>query len=185
MNIKRFRLRIWFLCFAASFCLAATPLFAQQAEDSKPAPVESPEPAKKEGEAETKPEGPVRGGVTYDPVKDANGDARDPFKSPFEIEREEQEKAKAEAAKGLSDLASRLPFNISELSLKGIYLDARSGYWAIFTIGDEYDWFQVGTKFRDGDLVNIADGAVVFRHYISEDSTQVREVIKELHRGEE
>ena len=78
-----------------------------------------------------------------------------------------------------------LPINISELTLKGIYLQAKTGYWAIFTVGGEYDWYQVGTKFRDGDLVNITDGAVVFKHYVSDDATQVREVIKELHRGEE
>jgi hypothetical protein len=48
-----------------------------------------------------------------------------------------------------------------------------------------YKWFQVGVKFRDGDLVNITDEAVVFKNYVSDDDIQVREVVKKLHRGEE
>jgi len=126
---------------------------------------------------------PVRGGVVYEPIQDDGGKLRDPFKSPFEIEEEAEE---APLAKGL-DEKDRLPFTVSVLNLKGIYLQAKTGYWAIFEIGGggDYRWFQVGTRFQDGDLVNIADGAVVFKHYISEDATQVREVIKELHRGEE
>lgn len=135
-----------------------------------------------EAEPENKETEPVRGGVVYEPIQDDGGKLRDPFKSPFEIEDEAEEPL----TKGLDEEA-RLPFSVSALNLKGIYLQARSGYWAIFEIGGggEYRWFQVGTRFRDGDLVNITDGAVVFKHYISEDATQVREVIKELHRGEE
>ena len=127
---------------------------------------------------------PIKGGVTYEPLRDEEGRLRDPFRSPFELEREERERQAAQRD-SIPDLESRLPINISELTLKGIYLQATTGYWAIFTVGGEYDWYQVGTKFRDGDLVNITDGAVVFKHYVSDDATQVREVIKELHRGEE
>ena len=127
---------------------------------------------------------PIKGGVTYEPLRDDEGRLRDPFRSPFELEREERERQAAQRD-AIPDMESRLPINISELTLKGIYLQAKTGYWAIFTVGGEYDWYQVGTKFRDGDLVNITDGAVVFKHYVSDDATQVREVIKELHRGEE
>lgn len=137
-----------------------------------------------EKEVEQKEAEPVRGGVVYEPIHNEAGKLRDPFKSPFEIEKEE---AEAPITNGLPDVENRLPFSVSVLNLKGIYLQAVTGYWAIFEIGGggDYRWFQVGTKFRDGDLVNIADGAVVFKHYISDDATQVREVIKELHRGEE
>lgn len=127
---------------------------------------------------------PISGGVIYNPVRAEDNKLRDPFKSPFELEREKREKDKQNRTT-LDDVEKRLAFNIGELELKGIFLQASTGYWAIFRIGDRYDWFQVGEKFRDGDLVNITDGAVVFNHFVSEDGTQVREVIKELHRGEE
>ena len=127
---------------------------------------------------------PITGGVTYNPVKNDEDKLRDPFKSPFEIEQEEKaEENKAGAA--LDDEENRLPFNISEIDLKGVYLQAETGYVAIFQIGDDYDWYKVGVKFRDGDLVNITDEAVVFKHYVSDDDIQVREVVKKLHRGEE
>jgi len=128
---------------------------------------------------------PITGGVIYDPRRSEDEKLRDPFKSPFELEQEEREKQKALESAGLSDMESRLSYSISELNLKGIYLEARTGYWAIFSIGDVYKWYQVGEKFRDGDLENITDGAVVFKYYPSDDVSQVREVVKELHRGEE
>ncbi len=127
---------------------------------------------------------PISGGVIYEPVRGEDNKLRDPFKSPFELEQEKRDKDKANRAT-LADAEKRLAFNIGELELKGIFLQATTGYWAIFRIGDRYDWFQVGEKFRDGDLVNITDGAVVFNQFVSEDGTQVRELIKELHRGEE
>ena len=126
---------------------------------------------------------PITGGVTYEPERTDEGKLRDPFKSPFEIEQEERNKDKGVIK--LADAENRLPFTVSELSLMGIYLRAETGYWAIFSVGGEYEWWQVGVKFRDGDLVNITDDAVIFKHYVSDDATQVREVVKELHRGEE
>lgn len=153
-------------------CAAGTSVWAQ---DAAPPPAEDP-PAQTQAEDDT----PISGGVAYEPTK--SGDrTRDPFKSPFELEREERE---AQAQETTPDDEDRLVFNIGELELKGIYLQ-NGKYWAIFRIGDDYDWFQEGVKFRDGDLINITDGAVVFHHYASDDRTQVREVIKELHRGEE
>lgn len=128
-------------------------------------------------------EEPVRGGVTYEPIRTDEERLRDPFKSPFEIEQEKKDREKNRTL--LSEDDDRVPYNISELSLRGIYLTAKSGYWAIFEVGEVYKWYPVGIKFLDGDLVNITDGAVVFKHYISEDTTKVREVVKELRRGEE
>ena len=125
----------------------------------------------------------IRGGVIYSPERDPNNKLRDPFKSPFELE--EEEKALRERDKAFTDRGEVEEFDVGELDLSGIYLDALTGYWAIFKIGDDYNWFQVGIKFRDGDLVNITDNAVVFKYYTSDDPTQVREVVKELHRGEE
>ena len=127
-------------------------------------------------------EEPVRGGVTYEPILGEGDKLRDPFKSPFELEQEQEQENQASL---LNDSEERLPYDIAELSLKGIYLAANTGYWAIFSVGDEYKWFQVGVKFKDGDLVNITDGAVVFNHFVADGGTQVREVVKELRRGEE
>ena len=124
------------------------------------------------------------GGVVYNPNKGDDGKLRDPFKSPFEIEQEERE-GEEEQRGFLDDMEEREPFNVSELTLKGIYLQATTGYWAIFSIGTDYKWYQKGAKFLDGELINITDGAVYFEHYLSTDTTQVREVVKELHRGEE
>ncbi|CAM2067942.1 hypothetical protein SCOR_21355 [Sulfidibacter corallicola] len=126
---------------------------------------------------------PITGGITYNPRLDENEKARDPFKSPFELEQEQQDQTGVNA--GIPNQQNRLPQSIGELDLKGIYLDAKTGYWAIFDIGGDYKWYQVGVLFRDADLVNITDNAVVFKHYTSEDSDHVREVVKELHRGEE
>ena len=127
---------------------------------------------------------PITGGVVYEPVKGEDDKLRDPFKSPFELEQEERERAERDRAVN-ADLERRLPYNINELELKGIYLQAVTGYWAIFKIGEDYKWWQVGEKFRDGNLVNIADGAVVFKNIVADDPTQVREIVKELRRGEE
>lgn len=133
--------------------------------------------------AEENEDTPITGGITYSPNIQEDEVPRDPFKSPFEIEKERE--ASNAVAPGIPNAENRLPHSISEMDLKGIYLDARTGYWAIFSIGGEYDWFQVGTLFRDADLVNITDKAVFFKHYTSEDSDHIREVVKELHRGEE
>ncbi|CAM2008499.1 hypothetical protein [Acanthopleuribacter pedis] len=133
--------------------------------------------------AEEEDDTPITGGITYSPVVPEDELPRDPFKSPFEIEKERE--ATVTVATGIPNAENRLPHSISEMDLKGIYLDARTGYWAIFSIGGEYDWFQVGTLLRDADLVNITDKAVFFKHYTSEDSDHIREVVKELHRGEE
>jgi Tfp pilus assembly protein PilP len=148
---------------------SAMPLLAQQ------------EGVGTEPEAE---EVPITGGVVYKPVMLEDAELRDPFRSPFEIEKDEREQKKA-VSSGLDDSENRLPYSISELELRGIYYHAQSGYRAIFRVGDEYKWWPAGTKFRDADLVNIADGAVVFKHYASDEDIQVREVVKELHRGEE
>ena len=125
----------------------------------------------------------VTGGVPYSPEKDLEEKLRDPFKSPFELEQEEQEKNKN--AIGPVDLENRLPYTIGELELRGIYLQAQAGYVAIFRVGDDYKWWKAGTKFQDADLINITDGAVIFKQYSSDEEMQVREVIKELRRGEE
>lgn len=157
------------MCFAVFF----TASIAVHAQDPAPPPVDD-QPVQEE-------DSPVSGGVTYQPAADSGEGSRDPFKSPFELEQEERE---AQAQDTTVDDEDRLVYNIGELDLKGIYLQ-NGRYWAIFRIGDDYDWFQEGVKFRDGDLVNITDGAVVFHHFPTDDPTQIREVIKELHRGEE
>lgn len=146
----------------------AQPLMAQQTET---------EPEETASES-------VSGGTAYSPVKKEGDQLRDPFKSPFEIEKEEQEKLSALGSR-IPDAENRLPYSISELELRGIYYQAQSGYRAIFMVGDTYRWWSAGTKFQDADLVNITDGAVVFKHYASGEDIQVREVVKELHRGEE
>jgi Tfp pilus assembly protein PilP len=145
--------------------------FAQDEKPADPAP-------KAPGE-----EAPVTGGVTYEPETGEDDKLREPFKSPFEIEQEDREALNLQNA-ALKD-KSRLPYSISELELRGIYYQAKSGYRAIFRVGDDYKWWSAGTKFQDADLVNITDGAVVFKHYTSDEDVQVREVVKELHRGEE
>lgn len=149
------------------FLGVAHPLMAQQAES--------------ETEAEA---APVSGGTAYSPNKSEGEQLRDPFKSPFEIEQEERERLSAVSSR-IPDAENRLPYRLHELELRGIYYQAQSGYRAIFMVGDTYKWWGAGTKFHDADLVNITDGAVVFKHYASEEDIQVREVVKELHRGEE
>ena len=127
---------------------------------------------------------PVTGGVVYNPIKDpVEGTFRDPFKSPFDLAKE-----KAEANKrNLRVDDGRNQYSVTELQLKGIYLEARTGYWAIFEIGGKYDWFQSGTKFQDGDLVNIDDESVLIKQFIDDESQEMahREIRYVLHRGEE
>lgn len=129
-------------------------------------------------------ESPISGGVLYKPViKNEDNKFRDPFKSPFEIEQEKKEQEKTtRSSRNLEDVEQ---YDIGELDLRGIYLDSRTGYWAVFKIGDEHDWFQESTRFRDGDLINITDSAVIFTFYPMDEEGTVREVVKELHRGEE
>jgi chemotaxis regulatin CheY-phosphate phosphatase CheZ len=123
---------------------------------------------------------PVSGGTVYTPIRDEEDRLRDPFKSPFELEKEME---KANKSTGLlSDAEDRLPYSLNELELTGIYLRAEKGYLAIFQIGNDYKWFSAGTKFQDADLVNITDLSVVFQDLSGE---VPREVIKELRRGEE
>lgn len=129
-------------------------------------------------------EGPVSGGVPYNPERNLDDKLRDPFKSPFELEQEKKA-AQDTNASPIPDIENRLPYSISELELRGIYLQAKTGYMAIFRVGDDYKWWPSGTKFRDADLVNITDAAVIFKHYTSDEDVQVREVVKELRRGEE
>jgi len=123
---------------------------------------------------------PVSGGAVYAPIRDEEDRLRDPFKSPFELEKEMKEAAKASGQ--LADEEQRLPYSLNELNLTGIYLRAEKGYLAIFRIGNDYKWFPSGTKFQDADLVNITDQSVVFQDLSGE---VPREVIKELRRGEE
>ena len=156
----------WVVAFLLFWGLAGHRVHSQ--EDTKPA----------DGDDE-----PITGGVEYTPQRGLDDKLRDPFKSPFELEAEEREQAERERQAGLE--VDRLEYNISELELKGIYLQARTGYWAIFRIGDDYKWYQVGEKFRDGDLTNITDDAVIFKHFAAEDATQVRDIVKELRRDEE
>lgn len=131
-----------------------------------------------------KDEEPITGGVNYNPNPDDTGKYRDPFKTPFEIEQERKEENKANQVNGLPG-GDRLKYDLGELDLKGIYLDAKTGYWAIFDIGGDYKWYQVGTLFNDGDLVNISDVAVEFKQYLTEDGLQVRELTKVLRRSNE
>lgn len=132
-------------------------------------------------------ETPITGGVAYEPQLDPEEEtARDPFKSPFDLAKEEEERRARDAGLAVSD-EDRLDYLIQSLNLKGIYLEARTGYWAIFEAGGEYKWFQVGSKFQDGDLVNITDNEVLFKQYIDDESHDLahREIIVELHRDEE
>jgi hypothetical protein len=145
--------------------------FALAQEDNKTPPAE---------EEET----PVSGGVPYNPERNLEDKLRDPFKSPFELEQEKKAAQDATATR-IPDIENRLPYAISELELRGIYLQAKTGYMAIFRVGDDYKWWPAGTKFQDADLVNITDAAVIFKHYTSDEDVQVREVVKELRRGEE
>ena len=68
-------------------------------------------------------EEPVRGGVTYEPILGEGDKLRDPFKSPFELEQEQEQENQASL---LNDSEERLPYDIAELSLKGIYLAANT-----------------------------------------------------------
>lgn len=133
---------------------------------------------------------PIKGGVSYKPILDEKeGHLREPFKSPFDLEKERKEKKKSRL--NLGDSSERLEYKIGELSLKGIYFQVEQGYFAIFFVAGigEYKWYQVGTKFQDGDLVNITDNEVWFKVFVDEeDGTsegRVREEVQELHRGEE
>ena len=125
----------------------------------------------------------VTGVVEYRPQLGDDEKLRDPFKSPFEIEEEEKQQNQDNPT--VVDRGEVEQYDLDELDLRGIYLDARSGYHAIFKVGDEFIWYQVGTKFRDGDLENITDSAVIFKFYTTDDITQSRDLVKELHRGEE
>ncbi|PIE02526.1 MAG: hypothetical protein CSA81_06850 [Acidobacteria bacterium] len=129
----------------------------------------------------------IKGGVSYEPNPDENeGKLREPFKSPFDLEKEREEKRKkARAVAG--DSSDRLPYNIGDLSLKGIFYQVEKGYFAIFEVAGEYHWFKVGEKFENGDLVNINDNEVWFKEYIDDGTTEgrIREIVRELHRGEE
>jgi len=140
--------------------------------------------AQQQESTEKEDETPISGGVVYKPViKNEDNKFRDPFKSPFEIEQEKKEQdAGNRPSRNLEDVEQ---YDIGELDLRGIYLDSRTGYWAIFKIGDEHDWFQESTRFRDGDLINITDSAVIFSYYPLDEEGTVREVVKELNRGEE
>jgi Tfp pilus assembly protein PilP len=156
--------KLWLSLLWFGLVVIAAPVFGQEPPAEEPAP--------------------ITGGTTYEPIHAEDEKLRDPFKSPFEIEKEERDQL-GMAGNVLEDADERLPYSISELDLRGIYYQAQSGYRAIFRIGDDYKWWPAGTKFRDADLVNITDGAVVFKHYSVDDDIQVREVVKELHRGEE
>lgn len=162
-------------------CLLVAPLRAQDPEQEK---TTSPQAAETtETPAPTSTDSVVTGGVTYQPVRKSNEKLQDPFKSPFEIQKEEREQRRATG--GLPDRENRLPYSLSQLELRGIYYHAGTGYRAIFRVGSEYKWWPAGTKFRDADLVNITDGAAIFKQYTSDDESQVRDVVRELHRGEE
>ncbi|MDJ0834908.1 MAG: hypothetical protein QNK37_00245 [Acidobacteriota bacterium] len=125
---------------------------------------------------------PVSGGTVYAPIRGEDESLRDPFTSPFEIDEEEPQAD----AQGIPNPEDRLPYAMSELELRGIYLQADVGYIAIFEVnGEIYKWYPAGTRFKDADLVNITDGSVKFRHYVTGDDQQVREVVKVLRRGEE
>lgn len=152
-------------------------VFSQEEEKETP-PVEV---------SETAAPAPIKGGVSYEPIIDENeGKLREPFKSPFELEKEREEKRKKTRAMA-GDSAERLPYQIADLSLKGIFFQVEKGYFAIFDIAGEYQWFQVGEKFENGDLVNITDNEVWFKEYIDDGTTEgrIREIVRELHRGEE
>ncbi len=175
-------------------CLWAAPLHAQDTEKDKPSKSQATEagdpastgagdPASTEAAEPTVTEPLVTGGVNYQPVRKSNEKLRDPFKSPFEIQKEEREQRRITG--GLPDRENRLPYSLSQLELRGIYYHAGKGYRAIFRVGSEYKWWPAGTKFRDADLVDITDGAAIFKQYTSDDESQVRDVVRELHRGEE
>lgn len=158
----------------------ATMAFAQEPQQPQP----QPQQPQQETPAEPEEDTPVSGGVIYKPVvKNEDNKYRDPFKSPFEIEQEKKEQEKT--GRSSRNLENVEQYDIGELDLRGIYLDSRTGYWAVFKIGDEHDWFQESTRFRDGDLINITDSAVIFSFYPNDDEGTVREIVKELHRGEE
>jgi len=131
---------------------------------------------------------PISGGITYNPIKKAEeATLRDPFKSPFDLAREAAEARKQRVR---LDMTGRNEFNVTDLQLKGIYLEARTGYWAIFEIGGskgKYEWYQAGAKFQDGDLVNVDDESVLFKQFIDDESQEMahRELKFVLHRGEE
>jgi len=161
---------VWLLCFGLTSIA-----WGQQEEPVK-------DPVAEEQSEEIQP---IKGGVSYEPILDEKeGKLREPFKSPFELERERQEQRKKNRA--LSDASERLEYTIQELELKGIYFQVEKGYFAIFSVGGEYKWYQVGTKFQDGDLVNITDNEVWFKEYVEDEATEgrVREKRQVLHRGE-
>jgi Tfp pilus assembly protein PilP len=131
---------------------------------------------------------PITGGVKYEPKREiGEGELREPFKSPFEIAAEKEQAEKGDGGPTF-DGENRLEYPISSLSLRGIYLQALTGYWAIFEVQGEFKWFQVGTRFSDGDLVGISDTEVIFKEMMDAEenaAVQFREVVKQLKHGEE
>lgn len=167
---------LWVICFLLSVSLVAQSNANQETPQTE-TPTENPTSAD---------DVTVTGGVEYNPDKNEEEALRDPFKSPFELEEERKKEQEEAAVNNVPvDRGETEPYEVDVLDLKGIYLDARSGYWAIFKVGDEYTWYQKDTKFTNGDLVNITDGAVIFKLYSSDDTTQVRDLVKELDPGEE
>ncbi|MCB1049852.1 MAG: hypothetical protein KDC71_04565 [Acidobacteria bacterium] len=173
------RITAFFTRRPLAFCLAMMlfiPLWAQDPAEPKPPETDAvEEPAEAE---------PISGGVTYEPkinVETGDTQLRDPFKTPFELAAEKKKN------RPTIDPTGRNEYSVTELQLKGIYLEARSGYWAIFDIGGKYLWFQSGEKFQDGDLVNIDDESVLIKQYIDDESQELahREIKYVLHRGEE
>ncbi len=170
------------------FFLLGTGLQPCLAQEEANPPIEDPQEKKNVDEKGTEGDpteeaGPISGGVVYNPERTDDDKLRDPFKSPFEVEAAERDKTKLHDKIPFKD--QRLPIPISDLELTGIYLQTKTGYLAIFRVGDDYKWFGTGTKFLDADLVNITDRSVVFKHYVSGEDLQVREVVKVLRRGEE
>jgi hypothetical protein len=181
-NIKRIFLLFFLFLMTTGLGLAQDPAVSgQPGETTSPQQPAAEEEIVVEGEA-------ISGGITYNPVKKAEeASLRDPFKSPFDLAREA---AEARKQKARIDMSGRIEYNVTDLQLKGIYLEARSGYWAIFEIGGskgKYEWFQAGSKFQDGDLVNVDDESVLFKQFIDDESQEMahRELKFVLHRGEE
>jgi len=178
------RISVIFLFFC---CSALSPCFAQEEVDPPRTDPQEQTDAKAGEEKKDAPPaeetGPISGGIVYNPERNEDDKLRDPFTSPFELESKKRDAAKISEKIPFKD--QRLPIPISDLDLTGIYLQAKTGYLAIFRVGDDYKWFRAGTKFLDADLVNITDRSVVFKHYVSGEDLQVREVVKVLRRGEE
>lgn len=178
---RRYVTPFWCVLMLCSYGIGIT-VFAQATPENNQDLSAEPLP---ESEQQSTDEVVVTGGVEYNPDKTEDDSLRDPFKSPFELEEERKQEQEAAANDPFADRGETEPYEVDVLDLKGIYLDARSGYLAIFKVGDEYIWYQKDTKFTNGDLVNITDGAVIFKLYSSDDTTQVRDLVKELDPGEE